>query len=70
MYSDTNATGLDNRDIGKPLEPGNLVVIDLDLIYKENDPNIIWTLNGFGKEFEERYQKEKQEELEKTQDER
>ena len=70
MYSDTNATGLDNRDIGKPLEPGNLVVIDLDLIYKENDPNIIWTLNGFGKEFEERYQKEKQEKKKKTQDER
>ncbi len=70
MYSDSKATGLEDTDIGEPLEPGALVVIDLDLIYKEDDQNIIWPLNGFGKEFEERFEKERQQEIEEEQDER
>ena len=62
MYSSSNATGLDNCNLGEALGPGELVVIDLDWVYYENDPNIKWPQNGFGKQFENRYQKEKQKE--------
>ena len=70
MYSDSNATGLDNRDIGEPLGPGNLVVVDLDFIYKEDAEKILWPLNGYGKKFEDRYQKEKEEQRLEEQEER
>lgn len=68
MYSSSNATGLDNCNLGEPLGPGELVVIDLDWVYYENDPNIKWPTNGFGKKFEDRYQNERQHKIEEEQD--
>lgn len=58
VESDAKFRGFDksiNEDI---LDKGELVVIDIDFIYKEGDPNIVWTANSFSREFEKRYQQE------------
>lgn len=48
---------------GDPLEKGMFVVIDTDFIYKANDPNIVMFRKA--KEFQWRYNREKQEEIAK-----
>lgn len=68
MYSDSKATGLDNIDIGEPLGKGELVVVDLDYVYHEDDSDITWPTNGFGRKFEARYQKEKEQEIEELEE--
>lgn len=68
MYSDSKATGLEDIDIGEPLDKGKLVVVDLDYVYHEDDLNIIWPTNGFGRKFEARYQREKEQEVQKIEE--
>lgn len=58
MLSDENATGLSPAMYKKPLKEGDIVYIDLEHIYKENDKNIIWPVNSKSKQFEKRYQSE------------
>ena len=44
----------------EPLKAGDIVIIDLDFIYEENDRNIIWEdYPSHSIEFEMRYRKEK-----------
>lgn len=56
----------------EPLKAGDIVIIDLDFIYEENDRNIIWEdYPSHSIEFEIRYRKEKtQERLQKIQERR
>ena len=68
MYSDSKATGLENINIGEPLGKGELVVVDLDYVFHEDDSNIIWPINGFGRKFEARYQREKKQKIQKKED--
>ena len=52
--------GLDTKRGTKILEEGDLVILDADFIYDENDPNINYTNNKpLYDEFERRYQREK-----------
>ena len=52
--------GLDAKRGETILKEGDLVILDADFIYDENDPNINYTNRKFMyDEFEERYQKEK-----------
>ena len=52
--------GLDTKRGATTLEKGDLVVLDADFIYDENDPNINYTNSKvLYDEFEERYQNEK-----------
>lgn len=54
--------GLDTKRGTTILEAGDLVILDADFIYDENDPNINYTNNKpLYDEFEKRYQKEKRE---------
>ena len=54
--------GLDTKRGTETLEEGDLVILDADFIYDENDPNITHTNNKFlYDEFEERFQNEKNE---------
>lgn len=54
--------GLDTKRGTETLEEGDLVILDADFIYDENDPNIKHTNNKFlYDEFEERFQNEKNE---------
>ena len=51
---------LDDKRGDTILEEGDLVILDADFIYDENDPNIDYSNNKeLYKEFEDRYQKEK-----------
>ena len=55
---------------GKKLKQGDLVVLDTDFIYKADDPRIMWQSSGYSKQFEARWQMEKQaENAEQHQDE-
>ena len=52
--------GLQPKRGDKVLNVGDLVILDADFIYDENDPNINYTnQKELNKQFEERYQKEK-----------
>jgi hypothetical protein len=52
--------GLDTKRGETILKDGDLVILDADFIYDENDPNINYSNNkALYNEFEERYQKEK-----------
>jgi len=51
----TNSTGLDGNNYHKPLQAGELVIIDSDYIYSDKDSGITWIDNG---SFEKRYQRE------------
>ena len=54
--------GLDTMRGDAILKDGDLVILDADFIYDENDPNINYSNNKFlYDEFEKRYQKEKKE---------
>lgn len=54
--------GLGSKRGTKILKEGDLVILDADFIYDENDPNISFTNNKpLYDEFEKRYQKEKSE---------
>ncbi len=54
--------GLDTMRGETILKEGDLVILDADFIYDENDPNINYSNNKFlYDEFEKRYQKEKKE---------
>ena len=54
--------GLDAKRGETVLKEGDLVILDADFIYDENDPNINYTNRKFMyKKFEERYQREKKE---------
>lgn len=57
--------GLDNRRGEIILQKGDLVILDADFIFDENDPNIDYVNNkALYDEFEDRYQKEKKKLLE------
>lgn len=54
--------GLDNKRGETILKEGDLVILDADFIYDENDPNINYSNNkALYDKFEQRYQREKQE---------
>lgn len=50
---------LEERRDNKVLQPGDLVILDADFIYREDDPKIQYPKCTYAYEFEERYQKEK-----------
>lgn len=51
--------GFPDDDKVECLEPGELVVLDLDYIFDESDPKIIWPFGGsISRELEDRYQAE------------
>ena len=58
-----NSVGFINGKNKKDLMAGELVVLDLDFIYNENDPTIQWPAFSCSKKFEKRYQQEKAEEI-------
>ena len=58
-----NSVGFVNGKNKDNLAAGDLVVIDLDFIYREDDPNKEWI--GHSEMFEKRYQQEKAEEVTK-----
>ena len=60
-----NSVGFTNEKNKKDLMSGELVVIDLDFIYKENDPDIRWPIFSLSESFEKRYQQEKANEIAK-----
>ena len=54
-----DSVGLEGEKKGSPLKKGDIVYDDLDLIYRENDPDIPWVkMSDECKELEERYQNE------------
>lgn len=53
-----NSVGFNKSIDGQQLEKGDIVILDTDYIYNENDKNIFIQPNGFAKQFEERYKKE------------
>ena len=54
-----DSVGLEGEEKGSPLKKGDIVYDDLDLIYRENDPDIPWVkMSDECKELEERYQNE------------
>ncbi len=60
--------GLDTRRGETILKEGDLVVLDADFIYDEDDPNLTYTNNRvLYDKFEERYQREKKELLDQEQ---
>lgn len=54
-----DSVGLEGEEKGSSLKKGDIVYDDLDLIYRENDPDIPWVkMSDECKELEERYQNE------------
>lgn len=53
-----NSVGFTDEMKGKEIGDGDLVIIDTDYIYNEDDPNISWLSAGFASEFEKRWQQE------------
>ena len=54
------SVGLDKKCKGETLKKGDIVIIDLDMLYREENPNIPWIkMADKSKEFEEKYFKEK-----------
>lgn len=54
-----DSVGLEGEAKGSPLKSGNIVYDDLDLIYRENDPDIPWVkMSDECKKLEQRYQNE------------
>ena len=63
------SVGLDKKYVGEPLRKGNIVIIDLDMIYREENPNIPWVkMSDISKEFEERYLEEKTNKISRDED--
>lgn len=63
------SVGLDKKYVGEPLRKGNIVIIDLDMIYREENPNIPWVkMSDISKEFEERYLEEKTNKVSRDED--
>ena len=58
MYVEPDAAGFKNKYKGKPLEKGELVILDTDFIFEENSPYLRWFNFGYAKSFEDRYKKE------------
>lgn len=58
MYVEPEAAGFKNKYKGKPLEKGELVILDTDFIFEENSPYLRWFNFGYAKSFEDRYKKE------------
>lgn len=60
IASDTDALNLDKKRGTEELKAGDLVVLDADYIFDENDPNIGKNITSpLAEPFENRYQKEK-----------
>lgn len=55
-----SSMGFVSEKNGEPLKKGEVVIIDTDYIYREEDPNKRWV--AYSERFEEKYQKEKKEE--------
>lgn len=54
------SVGFDKKYVGKPLKKGDIVIIDLDMLYRKDDPNIPWVkMSDKSKEFEDKYIEEK-----------
>ena len=54
-----DSVGLEGEEKGSPLKKGDIVYDDLDLIYRENDPDIPWVkMSDECKKLEQRYQNE------------
>jgi hypothetical protein len=60
MYVSPNSVGFDKelKENENKLKPGDLVVLDIDYIYREDSQEILWPESGFGLEFERRYKRE------------
>ena len=56
-HESSNLTLEEKRD-NKVLQPGDLVLLDADFIYKDDDPNIQYPEHSYAHEFENRYQEE------------
>ena len=54
-----NSVGFSDEKNGNDLTSGDWVIIDSDFIYRENDPDLEWSMTGLSEEFERKYQSEK-----------
>ena len=64
-----SSVGFDKKYDGDTLKKGEIVITDLDMIYREENPNIPWIkMSDKSKEFEERYTKEKEREVSREED--
>ncbi len=60
-----NSVGFSNNNKGKPLDKGDMVILDTDYLYKENSSNILWAYRGYSEGFEKRWQQERQQKIAK-----
>lgn len=69
-----NSVGFSKSYEGEPLKRGDMVIIDLDYLFREDDPNLPRMIDGYSSplsiEFEEKYKREKKREKERDDDER
>lgn len=69
-----NSVGFSKSYEGEPLKSGDMVIIDLDYLFREDDPNLPRMIDGYSSplsiEFEEKYKREKKREKERDDDER
>lgn len=66
---DPKSVGFDKKYDGEALKKGEIVITDLDMVYREENPNIPWIkMSDKSKEFEERYTKEKIREVSREED--
>lgn len=54
------AVGFKGELQGEERKPGDLVILDTDYIYNENDKGIKWQQSGYAAKFEKRWQQEQQ----------
>ena len=63
------SVGFDKKYEGRTLKEGDIVVTDLDMLYREENPNIPWIkMSDKSKEFEERYLRNKKRENSRDED--
>lgn len=60
-----NSVGFIDEMKGMETNKNDIVILDTDYIYKEDDPNIVWPSNMFVNEFEARWQQEQQVRIQK-----
>lgn len=69
-----NSVGFSESYKGKPLKRGDIVIVDLDYLFREDDPNLPRVIDEYSSplslEFEERYEREKESNIERDDDER